>query len=216
MRIPCLLIALLCGCSSGGAPGGPGPVLDLREALDLGGGPDLASADAATPPDQAQGCVTSFQCDARTAEHECGVTTATGQRYPDRGTPYCTDRLSREKCSCDLVRCVSPQPLCPGSYKAIFTERLIAGCNGVPGQLDGTCAAVWNVVEAWPGGAKLSDQAQLNVTLSFSSADYAAEFSIAAATQVRLVVEQNCWFADVSGVGNAGRSEVSQVRVALR
>lgn len=212
MRTPCLLIALLCGCSSGGA--GPVTVFDLREDIDLGAA-DLLSADAAAP-DQAQACVTSFQCDARTAEHECGVTTATGQRYPDRGAPYCTDRLSREKCSCDLVRCVSPMPLCPGSYQAIFTERLIAGCNGVAGQLDGTCTAVWNVVEAWPGGAKLADQTQLNVTLSFSSADYAAEFSVATATQVRLVVEQNCWFADVSGVGNAGRSEVSQVRVAPR
>ena len=207
------LAALLLGCSSGGAV--PDGDAELGAVIDLSAR-NLTSSDGAAPADLQTSCITSFSCDARTAEHECGVTTATGQRHPDRGAPYCSDKVSRVGCSCDLVRCVSPGPLCPGEYQAIFSEQLLSGCNGRAGQLDGTCVAVWNVVESWPAGAKLADQTQYNVSLSFSSADYAAPFTVAAATQVRLVVEQNCWLQDVSGVANAGRSEVSQIRVAPR
>lgn len=204
-------LVLPSGCSSGGGVR-DAAAADLTAAPADATGADLAR-DLAAPPDQSADCVTAFSCDARTAQHECGVTTATGQRYPDQGRPYCSDKLSREKCSCDLVRCISPRPLCPGAYRAVFRQRLIAGCNGVAGQLDGTCASLWDVVESWPAAAKLVDKAQLNVDLAFAAADYAEPFTLAAPTQVRLVVEQSCWFQDVSGVGNSGRAEVAAVSV---
>ncbi len=177
-------VCLVCACSHG------------RDALDAarvdgpmttedGGNaaPDGPQADAGGPdlgPDGAS-CITSFACDARTAEHQCGVTTMTGQRYPDQGAPYCTDKLSPESsCSCALLRCTSPAPLCAGSYRASFTERLISGCNGNPGQLDGTCDAVWNQVQLAGAAMTLADKSLLNVDMTFGSADYPLPFTLPA------------------------------------
>lgn len=211
-----LCLCLLAACSSRPSP----PDLKTTDAtfipFDLAPWPDLGqpAPDLALPPDLAPACLTSFSCDARTAEHGCGVTTATGQRYPDAGAPYCPDKLSRAGCSCDLVRCTSPGPLCPGSYRAIFNEMMHAGCSGRPGQLDGTCNTLWNVVQSFPDGRVLADQTLYNVYLTFDFKDYELPFTLAAPAQVRLLVQQSCWFSDVSGSGNSGRAEVSQIRVA--
>src|SRR4051794_3870602 len=98
------LLALF-ACSRGGyeAHDGAGSPLDL--AADL-----VSAADLQPTPDAGDAkCITSFSCDARTAEHDCGVTTATGQRYPELGAPYCMgDKTTRQGCSCNLVRCQSP------------------------------------------------------------------------------------------------------------
>lgn len=209
------LFLSLTACSHGGAADGAdlatAATADLATAADLAGAPDLAAA-----PDLST-CVTTFVCDAVTAEHGCGVTTAAGQRYPDKGAPYCPNRADTwNGCSCDLLRCTSPGPLCSGSYQAVFNETLIAGCNGKVGQLDGTCAALLNQVLAQPGGAKLGEQQLLNVSMTFGAADYPLAFQLDAPAPVRIVVKQACWFEDVSGVGNAGRSLVSSVRVAPR
>lgn len=180
-----------------------GADLDGGSGLDLGTGGDLAEGE----------CVTSFSCQAAAAEHECGVATQEGQRHPDRGAPYCTDKLSRKRCSCDLVRCKSPRALCAGTYRATFRQRLLAGCDGTPGQHVGTCQALWDVVESWPGGEVLSDRGLLNVDLDFVMKDFGQTFTLTGPAQVRLVVEQYCWLQDVQGVGNAGRGEVGQVSI---
>jgi hypothetical protein len=192
----------LSACTSDGgmdADGGRG--MNGTSGQDLGG--DLAEG----------ACVTSFSCPAAAAEHECGVATDEGQRHPDRGAPYCADKLSRKRCSCDLIRCRSPRSLCAGTYKATFRQRLLAGCDGTPGQHVGTCQALWDVVEMWPGGEVLSDRGLLNVDLDFTMKDYSQTFTLTEPTQVRLVVEQYCWLQDVQGVGNAGRGEVNQVSI---
>jgi len=211
-RLLALSISVLAACSHGGAPTG-----DLPPAVDLAmpaGDNDLASAaDLARAPDLAEDCVRSLSCDARTAEHGCGVTTASGQRYPDQGRPYCANAVKRETCSCDLVRCSTPKPLCAGTYRATFNERLISGCNGVPGQLDGTCWALWNVIEGEAGSKRLLDETLLNVQMAFNAAEYTYTFTIDTPTKIRAIVQQSCWFADVSGVGNSGRSEVSSVSI---
>lgn len=197
------------GCSGGGPPGPAGPPGPPGPGTDGGGGRDGAVADLL-----AGGCVTAFSCQAATAEHGCGVTTDTGQRYPDRGAPYCTNKLVREKCSCDLIRCASPGPLCPGTYHATFRERLLQGCDGIAGQLSGTCKALWNVVELSPGGDVLSDRGLLNVDLDWGFADYTQTFTLTGQAPVRLVVQQYCWLQDVQGVGDAGRAEVSQASLS--
>lgn len=183
-------------------------VVDARDAADVSDASDVSDA-----PD-ASGCVRTFACEAMTADAECGVVTATGRRYPDLGRPYCSDRLSRQGCSCHLLRCVSPGPLCAGTYVATYRERLISGCNGVPGELSGTCNALWNVVQTWPGASVLADATMYNVYLSWSFTDYTQMFTVTTPTQVRLVVQQSTWFSDVSGVGNSGRAEVARVSVA--
>lgn len=175
-----------------------------------------ASSDAADVLDatDSSGCVRTFACEAITSDAECGVVTSTGRRYPDLGRPYCSDRLTREGCNCDLLRCVSPGPLCAGTYVATFRERLISGCNGIAGELSGTCTSLWNVVQTWPVASALSDRTLYNVSLSWSFADYTQMFTVTSPTQVRLVVEQSTWFSDVSGVGNSGRAEVARASVA--
>jgi len=168
-----------------------------------------AGSDASTPT-----CITSFRCEAETAESECGVVTADGRRYPDLGAPYCTDRVSRAGCTCDLARCVSPAPLCAGTYIMRAREQLISGCNGVPGELSGTCSALWNVAETWPGAALISERHLLNVHMTFGWDEYQHVVVLTEPTVVRMRVEQSAWFADVSGVGNSGRSEVDWLELA--
>ncbi|MCS6914487.1 MAG: hypothetical protein RMK29_13255 [Myxococcales bacterium] len=185
-------------------------------------GDDLAQVDAGSDPD-AEGetgqpglpCVTSLSCEAREADTECGVLGETGLRPPERGAPYCSDRRSRDRCHCDLLRCSGRHPLCPGTYRLSFRERLVAGCDGVPGQLGGTCPAVWNVLELVPQGLVLAERALLNTQLSWDFADYAQQVTLTGTTPVRLVVQQYAWFRDVSGAGHAGRVEVSHARIAL-
>ncbi len=199
----------------------PDAVVDavVDVAVDDGAAIDVAldsPADARDVVDasDASGCVRTFACEAITADAECGVVTATGRRYPDLGRPYCSDRLTRAGCNCDLLRCVSPGPLCAGTYVATFNERLVSGCNGIAGELSGTCTALWNVVQTWPAATTVSDRTLYNVSLTWSFADYTQMFTLTTPTQVRLVVEQSTWFSDVSGVGNSGRSEVARVSVA--
>lgn len=171
--------------------------------------------DAHSCPDDCD-CLRTFRCEAEEEDFECGVETALGRRYPDRGSPWCSDVLSREDCNCDLMRCVSSAPLCPGDYVATFRERMIAGCSGVAGRLDGTCDALWNVIETWPGRGLVAERRLLNVSLDFDWAEYDLEFTIERRTRVRIVVEQDAWFEDVSGSGNAGRSEVDWAEIAPR
>lgn len=153
-------------------------------------------------------CVTSFRCEAETAETECGVVTADGRRHPDVGAPYCSDQLTRDGCTCDLLRCTSPQPLCPGTYRMRARERLISGCNGVAGELGGTCDTLWNVAESSPDGTPVAESRLFNVDLSFTWAIYEHDVTLTAPTVVRMRVEQDAWLEDVSGGGNAGRAEV--------
>ncbi|MFO0649064.1 MAG: hypothetical protein U0326_22675 [Polyangiales bacterium] len=189
-------------------------VSDVSDASDVRDVSDVSDVSDVADVSDASGCVRTFACEAMTADAECGVVTSTGRRYPDLGRPYCADRLTREGCSCHLLRCVSPGPLCAGTYVATFREWLISGCNGVAGELSGTCNALWNVVQTWPAVSVISDRTMYNVSLSWAFADYTQMFTVTAPTQVRLVVQQSTWFSDVSGVGNSGRSEVARVSVA--
>lgn len=189
-------------------------MFDAAEVADAHTAVDASDAVVVGDAADASGCVRTFACEAVTADAECGVVTSAGRRHPDLGRPYCADRLSREGCSCHLLRCVSPAPLCAGTYVATFRERLVSGCNGVAGELSGTCNALWNVVQTWPAASVLSDRTMYNVYLSWSFTDYTQTFTVTSPAQVRLVVQQSTWFSDVSGVGNSGRSEVARVSVA--
>jgi hypothetical protein len=189
-----------------------GAEVDAGTEADAGAGAD-AGPDAAADPDAGPPCATSFACEAETAPSECGVVTPVGRRHPDLGAPYCSDRLSRAACTCDLVICESPGPLCAGTYVLSVRQRLISGCSGIEGELSGTCESMWNVLEPVAGGAPLVDQRLFNVDLTFAMADYTSTFSLAAPEPVRVRVEQDCWLSDVSGVGNAGRGEVDRVAV---
>ncbi len=171
--------------------------------------PDAASADL---PDAAP-CVRSFACDARTAETVCGVRTGVGLRHPDLGAPYCPAPGSRAGCSCELLRCESP-PLCPGTYTAVFQERLLAGCDGTPGDFAGGCDTLWNVIAARPSGVILSDRRLYNVALMFALRNFAQAFTLTEPTAVRVLVQQSTWFSDVGpGGGDSGRAEVVGVTI---
>jgi hypothetical protein len=211
-----LTLTILGACSSGGYNPGAGDGHTLPHDL-AAAGADLGLVDlqgTGGAGDAAGGCVTSLICDARTADHGCGVPTATGQRYPDQGLPYCTgDKTMRQGCSCDLVRCSSVMPLCPGTYQAIFTERLVQGCHGVVNDKGGTCFALWNTVKTSSDGTALFDRTVYNVDLDWAFTSLQNAFRITAPTLVQAVVQQDCWLSDVSGSGNAGRSEVSKITI---
>jgi hypothetical protein len=153
-------------------------------------------------------CITSFSCDQKSAETQCGVPTATGLVAPQRGAPYCRDKRTRKTCSCHLMICRAPAPLCPGTYQITVRQRLLSGCDGMPGQLGGTCKAGWNVLELLPQGQTLAERELLNTDLSWDFTAHTQVVTLTGTTPVRLVVDQYCWFADVAGVGDAGRMEV--------
>lgn len=214
-RTKSLALALVLGaCSSGGYSPGAGDGHTLPHDL-AAAGADLGPVDLLGAGDAAGGgCVTSLICDARTTEHGCGVTTATGQRYPDQGAPYCAgDKTMRQGCSCDLVRCSSVMPLCPGTYQAIFNERLIEGCSGVVNNKGGTCFSLWNTVKTVPGGTVLFDRTVYNLDLDWAFTDLQNAFHLTDPAVVQAIVQQDCWLSDVSGNGNAGRSEVSKITI---
>lgn len=175
--------------------------------------PDAAPADLPDAASDAAPCVRSFACDARTAETVCGVRTGVGLRHPDLGAPYCPSPGSRAGCSCELLRCESP-PLCPGTYTAVFQERLLAGCDGTPGDFAGGCDTLWNVIAARPSGVILSERRLYNVALMFALRNFAQAFTLTEPTAVRVLVQQSTWFSDVGpGGGDSGRAEVVGVTI---
>lgn len=159
-------------------------------------------------------CVTSFSCEAATADTQCGVRSATGLRAPELGAPYCRNKRSRETCSCDVMRCQSAAPLCPGTYKVTFRMRLVGGCDGKPGELGGSCPSAWNTLQLMPQAMLLAERPLLNTDLTWDFADYSQTLTLTGETPARLAVQQYCWFADVSGAGNAGRVEVLSAKIS--
>ena len=208
----CLLGGVAAALLLGGAGCSPGePWDDLGGDPPPGGDPGPArdgGVQAALP------CVTAYACEAKTADTQCGVRTAMGLRAPDLGAPYCNDKRSKQKCSCDVIRCQSAAPLCPGTYTLTVRMRLVGGCDGVPGQLGGSCPAAWSALQLMPQAMLLAERPLLNTDLTWDFADYSQVMTLTGETPARLAVQQYCWFADVSGAGNAGRVEVMSARIS--